>query len=899
MNRKYRLKAGLIMTNNIWGKGIYSNIINSYMKAPSSPKIKGTLLAIDENKVKLDVGNGKAMDLVLNKFLNAKVGDTVTIKKSDIVNAKMGSINTTTEEPSAEITQGKYEYILSSLGMPAKEGNIEAAKILDHHGVNVTKENIVSFLAAKEQLSSLSEKLDYDKVIQLKDKDIDFEKESLQKVLQELEGVKVEKKPFSLLRFLGLKKDMTTEEAEKIAHDLYGSKMGKDVTDIIKALDKAGVKITRESIDHVDRLFHKLHNIQGIEDTTIIDSVKNKIEPSIDALYKLKNAITKGAIRLEEKLGEMVSKAYNAYGSAGNMVTEEDLKRLEGDIEARLMEMGVKVTEEIISTAKDVVARGLDLTKENLERIVAIKGSILELNTNLDYEKTAILMAGGIDMEKIHVVHLANMVADIADSQTMDISLGLDKLGILQLIEKLDMMTIALHHKLGLENTLEGLNITQGMMDGEISLEQWLSQLQGLEDSKETAGNIKMEDVTRILENRSAENAIEAEAKAAIYLRANAERLGSLMEEGYSKELIHALIQVDKPLNLSNVQALLMEKRMLDRVAENLTNEKIESILDGGNKVEKLSLNQLERLLTSSSKANEQPSEEKTVQDALKNAAAIEEAVDKAKGLVDTLKQITPERRDSIISLLMKNAMPLTLKEVQKLSFFLNNERQIGHELEAILSIIENNKNEEIAQLAARLRTGIHKMTSDMKEGKPFGERPYEEFSQILRALESKSAHLSGGERSSLQKSGERLLDSLELQVHLNRQDTLLQLPLMMGDQLKNLQMYVMRDKKGSKKIDPKNMSVLLNFDTNNMGNINIYMAVNYSNIVMKIGLNHTEDKELIENYTKDLEKYLEDLGYSLKDLSFRIDEDTHILSMHREIEGNHQSLKKLLDIKI
>ena len=196
------------------------------------------------------------------------------------------------------------------------------------------------------------------------------------------------------------------------------------------------------------------------------------------------------------------------------------------------------------------------------------------------------------------------------------------------------------------------------------------------------------------MENRSTENAIEAEAKATIYLRANAERLGSLMEEDYSKELIHALIQVDKPLNLSNVQALLMEKRMLDRVAENLTNEKIESILDGGNKVEKLSLNQLERLLTSSSKANEQPSEEKTVQDALKNAAAIEEAVDKAKGLVDTLKQITPERRDSIISLLMKNAMPLTLKEVQKLSFFLNNERQIGHELEAILSIIENNKKD-------------------------------------------------------------------------------------------------------------------------------------------------------------------------------------------------------------
>lgn len=899
MDRKYRWKAGLIMTNNIWGKGIYSNIINSYMKAPSSPKIKGTLLAIDENKVKLDVGNGKAMDLVLNKFLDAKVGDVVTINKGDIVDSKLVSSNTSTEKSSTEGTQGKYEYILSSLGMPVKEGSIEAAKTLDHHGVNITKENIASFMSAKEQLSSLSEKLDYDTVIQLKDKDIDFEKESLQKVLQELEGVKAEKKPFSLLRFLGLKKDMTTEEAEKIAHNLYGSKMGKDVTDIIKALDKAGVKITRESIDHVDRLFNKLHNIQGIEDTTIIDSVKNKIEPSIDTLYKLKNAITKGAIRLEEKLGEMVSKAYGAYGSAGNMVTEGDLRKLEGDIEARLVGMGVKVTEEVISTAKDVIARGLDLTKENLERIVAIKGSILELNTNLDYEKTAILMANGIDVEKIDVVQLANMVEDIAGSQNMDISLGLDKLNILQLIEKLDMMTIALHHKLGLENTLESLNITQSMMDGDINLEQWLSQLQGLEEFKEVAGNIKVEDVAHILENLSAENTIETEAKAAIYLRSNAERLGSLMEEGYSKEIIHALIQSDTPLNIANVQTLLMEKRVLERVAENLTNDRIQGILDAGNKVEKLQLNQLERLLSSSSKANEQSKDEKAMQDASKNPAAIEETVDKAKGLVDTLKQITPERRDSIISLLMKNAMPLTLKEVQKLSFFLNNEKQIGQELEEMLSVIENNKNKEIVQLADRLRAGIHKMTADMKDGKALGERPYDEFSRILRDLQSKSSYLSSGERSSLQKSGERLLDSLELQVHLNRQDTLLQLPLMMGDQLKNLQMYVMRDKKGSKKIDPKNMSVLLNFDTNNMGNINIYMAVNYSNIVMKVGLNDRSDKELIENYTRDLEQYLEDLGYNLKDLSFRIDEDTHILSMNQEIEGNHQSLKKLLDIKI
>ena len=267
--------------------------------------------------------------------------------------------------------------------------------------------------------------------------------------------------------------------------------------------------------------------------------------------------------------------------------------------------------------------------------------------------------------------------------------------------------------------------------------------------------------------------------------------------------------------------------------------------------------------------------------------------------MVDALKQITPERRDSILSLLMKNAMPLTLKEVQNLSFFLENDRQIGQQLNEILELIGKNSNEDILKLAEDLKTGLMNINADIKEGKQLGQRPYDEFSRILRELENKSNYLTSTERSALQKSGEKLLDSLELQLHLNREDTLLQLPLMMGHQFKNLQMYVMRDKKGSKKIDPKNMSVLLNFDTNNMGNMNIYVGVHYKNIVMKMGLENKEDQSLIEDYSKELKNYLEDLGYDLKDLSFRIDNDNNILSMTKETEGNHRTMNKLLDIKI
>jgi len=846
------------MNNNIWGKSLYSNVINSYMKTPSNSKIKGTLLELNGNKIKLSIGNEKALDITLNKPLKAVVGDTIVIDKKDIVKSQI--INEVGAK-SVSNSQNKYDYILSSLGIPKKEESTWAVKTLDNYGVDITKENILSFMSAKEQLGNISEKLDYDTVIKLKDKDVDFEKESLQKVLQEMQTVQGEKRPFSLLRFLGIKKDMSTEDAEKIANTLYGSNMGKDITDIIKALDKAGLEPTKAKIDEINSIFSKLHNIENIEDKTIIDSLKNKVEASIDNLYKLKNAVVRGAIHAEDKLGQLASKVYGAYGGTVSAVTERDLSQIEGDIRSRLEDLGLRITEELIKLSKDVITKGLDLTKENLEKILSVKGAIAEISTSLDYEKTALLMASGVTVEKIDVSELANMLGVPEGLAEESISIGLNRLELLELIENIDIKTLALHMKLNLPTTLESLKATQELQDREVIVDS------------------------------------ELDIAAQTYLRSNSDKLGAIMDEGYSKEMAKALLQNGIALNNINMQEIYILKKSLDRISDNLTSDMIQVAIDEGTAVEKLSLNKLAHMIDSSK--TDGLKKDKGTESVLTTTSDSSEVVNTMKGMVDALKQITPERRDSIISLLMKNAMPLTLKEVQNLSFFLSNEKQIGQQLEEILDLIHKNSNAEIVKLAEELKQNLTKLNVNIKEGKQVSERPYEEFSKILRDLESKSSFLSSGERLGLQKSGQKLLDSLELQLHLNREDTLLQLPLMMGDQLKNLQMYIMRDKKGSKKIDPKNMSVLLNFDTNNMGNVNIYVAVNYKNIVMKMGLGNRDDQNLVEDYSKDLENYLKDLGYDLKDLSFRVDDDNHILSMIEETEGNHRSMKKLLDVKI
>lgn len=886
-----------MINNNIMGKNPYKNMINSYVKTPSSSNIKGTLLAINEsqNKLRIGIGKDKALDITLNSPIKGKVGSNLIIEKQNIAKSEIVDL-ISNEVEFIENSINKYDYILESFEIPKNEDSIEAVKTLDNHGVDITKENIRSFMSAKKQLTNISEELDYDTVVKLKDKDVDFENESLQKVLQEMKSVQGEKRPFSLLRFLGLKKDMSTEDAEKISEKIYGNRMGKDITDIIKALDKAGIEATKEKIEEINSLFSKLNNIEKIEDKTLIDAVKNKMQATIDNLYKLKNAVVKGELKVEGRLGRLSSRAYGAY-DATSAVTQGDLSKIEGNIRERLSDLGIKATEELVKLSKEVISKGLDLTKENLDKIMSIKNAIGQLNSDLNYEKTAALMASGIQVDKTDLVDISNMISMVESSVEENISIGLNRLEVLELIENLDLKTIGFHMKLNLPTTLKSLSTSQRLIDGDIDTDNWLNSLKNIEGFEKILSEFNESELKSILESVVKNENKELDLNAKTFLRFNEEKLASNISHNDKSELAKALLKNEISLNNKNMNEIYILRRNVDRVLDNLTSEVFKTAMENGNNIEKMNLNKLADLTASLNERNSQNA--KGNEEVLRNSENAGQVIDRMKSMVDALKQIDPQRRDSIISILMKNAMPLTLKEVQNLSFFLSNKNQIGQEMDEILNLIDKNKNEEVSKLAEELKNSLMKINNHIKEGKEVGKRPYEEFSKILKELENSSTLLSDSEKSSLQKSGGKLLDSLELQLQLNREDTLLQLPIMVGEQFKNLQMYLMRDNKRSKKIDPNDMSVLLNFDTNNMGNLNVYVSVNYKNIIMKIGLEDKEDKNLIENYSKELENYFQDLGYELKDLSFRIDEDNNVMSMVEETEGDHRTLNKLLDVKI
>ena len=107
--------------------------------------------------------------------------EDIVIDRRNIVDSKL--VKQTDEilekKQTVQDHQNKYDYILKSLDIPINDESIEAVKALESLG-RYYKENILSFIEAKTTIN-ISEKLDYDTAVKLIEKDIDFDKESLQK----------------------------------------------------------------------------------------------------------------------------------------------------------------------------------------------------------------------------------------------------------------------------------------------------------------------------------------------------------------------------------------------------------------------------------------------------------------------------------------------------------------------------------------------------------------------------------------------------------------------------------------------------------------------------------------------------------------------------------------------
>ncbi|SHH21096.1 DUF6240 domain-containing protein [Tepidibacter thalassicus] len=423
----------------------YNTVSDKYTAFNASFKIRGTLIENNEDEVKIDVGDNKVIEAKLKEKIDAKVGDTVVIDKKNIISSKIVDTSREIKVDKDEIV--KYSDILKKLDVEVNEENLNAVKALNIHGIKLTRENIMSFVYSKNYLDEIIGNLDYDSAVKLLDRNVDIENDSLQKISSVLDEIKNEKEGFSFLNIFKKKKELTTDEAEQIAEKIYGSKMGKDITDIIKVLYKRNVSITKKNIERVNDIFYKLDKLSDIKDETFIDTVKNKVDVTIDNLYKIKSFIKKGVVQVVDKVSDISTKAYEKFLPKVNRVTEKDLKLLEEDIKSLLKDMDINVDENI-TLAKKFIKNGLEVTKENIQNIKEMKEALNYIIKNLDCDKVAVLIKSKIDVEKVDIRELANEIKNIenikieVNTEDKEVEDILKKIDTLKKVSEKDLLTL-------------------------------------------------------------------------------------------------------------------------------------------------------------------------------------------------------------------------------------------------------------------------------------------------------------------------------------------------------------------------------------------------------------------------------------------------------------------------
>ena len=205
------------------------------MSLPSNRVIEGQVVSKDGKNLRIEDKNGTVMDLVLKKEVEISKGQVLEIKRRDIESLKVVSQDKITEEKEEEVTD---EAKLKDLGLKTTDENKDAIKNLKRFEIPITKENIERYVAVKKTMENLRANLTLDAIAKLQGAGYDldnmsvWEIESAMNDISKNDTTSLETEVFKAY----MSKDMSYDEARKLAKEIYGVDMGKDVLDSIRAL---------------------------------------------------------------------------------------------------------------------------------------------------------------------------------------------------------------------------------------------------------------------------------------------------------------------------------------------------------------------------------------------------------------------------------------------------------------------------------------------------------------------------------------------------------------------------------------------------------------------------------------------------------------------------------------
>ncbi|MDR1117344.1 MAG: flagellar hook-length control protein FliK [Oscillospiraceae bacterium] len=225
----------------------------------------------------------------------------------------------------------------------------------------------------------------------------------------------------------------------------------------------------------------------------------------------------------------------------------------------------------------------------------------------------------------------------------------------------------------------------------------------------------------------------------------------------------------------------------------------------------------------------------------------------------------SPADRDSILSMLTKMPAFANLPEKNvngTLDIIINTLRDIGN-----INIEENPDYQEkmaefVDNLFAKLDEGGKDRSGQLKKAR--------EELEIRLSLFKDAVEGSGlASKTALAGQTQRLIDHVRLTNSID-QFVYAQIPVILNNEQRTAELYVFKQNKGQKKIDPENVNILLALDMTFMGHIESFIGVRGKDVSLNVTVDSPAAGEFIGQNTAGLHRLLSESGFKLAGLKVR-----------------------------
>jgi hypothetical protein len=637
---------------------------------------------------------------------------------------------------------------------------------------------------------------------------------------------------------------MTMEAATKLS--LKGIKVDVEPVDTVvkelrtlekqqyeKYLEINNVEPTKENIEVIEKLYEKVDTIKNMPAKVMSNIIDKSVDFTIDDIAKS----TEKELVNELKANKAVS-TYDELGTKPRTDLGDKIEKTFDQIDNILEDLGLEKTEKNIRAAKILAKNQMEITVDNIEAVKLIDNKLMKITEGLHPNIVVNMIKDKMSPIKMHIDEVLQYM------KNFDEQLGQTTLEkIAEHIHNLDNSEFTTEEReslIGIYRMLTTISKSEGTALGFLMKNNMDLNLDNLFEAskyiKNTKGikkviNVNVNDDFGVLkELKYNEKTIKQQILTAL-------EKDNIQLTKNNVNMANALDELNIPINDKTLNRIFNNTIIFEQFIEKAYPNKLLQL-----KKEGQLKNQLEKL-------NEIIPKQDIV-----NKKSINDIINKLKGLTklneETLKNLEkyaiPKNIDNLNTAKMLKEEPFE---------FTNRMKNIIKELDD--SNISTNS----------LKKSINKVIDNISKGTY--DKSIEDIKDNINKISDELVSISNSTSANIKEDTKTVNDIVKYQQLIGKEEDYYQVPIMIGDELKQLNMYVLNNKNANTQTTNDEMKIHMYFETKSMGSIQAYVNIKENNMDFGIYTSNKDDMDLIQTFGKEIKNILSSTMYNIGDVEY------------------------------